>query len=151
MAAVDRLITERMLGKLARWLRLMGFDAPMVPEPPLRLQPGEILLTRRRSLVGKPGVIYVVSDSWLEQLKQVMKEAGLELDEARCFTRCLDCNLPVEPLSRKQARSLVPEFVWSTAESFSRCPACGKIFWPGSHTSRAEHTLAQLRADLTTP
>jgi uncharacterized protein with PIN domain len=133
-----------MLGRLARWLRMLGWDAPLVDRPPPRPGPGEALLTRRASLAGRPGVVFVRFDRLEDQLRQVVAELGLRPDPERFFTRCLDCNLPVEPLPRSEAFGLVPEYILHTAESFTRCPGCGKAFWPGSHGARFREKLREI-------
>lgn len=139
-----QLLCERMLGRLARWLRLLGHDAPILERPPARVPPGAVLLTRRVSLANRPGVIFVTHDRVEDQLAQVASELGLAVDPARLFSRCLDCNLPVTPMTREEAAGLVPDYVLATAESFTRCPGCGRVFWPGSHGQRALAKLEEM-------
>jgi uncharacterized protein with PIN domain len=138
------LLTERTLGRLARWLRLLGYDAPLLERPPVRVPPGAVLLTRRASLAGRPGVLLIKSDHLREQLPQVVKELGLALDPARLLSRCLDCNLPIEPITREQAAGLVPDYTLAIAPCFTRCPGCGKVFWPGSHGQRALRQIQEM-------
>lgn len=138
------LLTERMLGRLVRWLRLLGHDAPLLARPPARVPPGAVLLTRRASLAGRPGILFVKSDHPREQLAQVAAELGLTVDPARLLSRCLDCNLPVEPITREQAAGLVPDYTLATAPSFTRCPGCGRLYWPGSHGQRAVALLEEM-------
>ena len=137
-----------MLGRLARWLRILGYDAPLLQRPPVRLAPNEILLTRRRSLGGKERVFFVRHDRVGDQLRQVVSGLGLEIDPKRFFSRCLECNQPVESISKDQAAGLVPDFTLHTAEVFTRCPECGKIFWPGSHGKRAARQLKEMLGDI---
>lgn len=137
-----RIMVEPTMGRLARWLRLMGYDAPLATAPPPRMPPGQVYLTRTTRLADRPGFQLVTSERPARQLRQVEAELGLKLDPQYLFTRCLDCNQPVQPLSREQARGLVPDYTLSSAASFSRCPGCGRVFWPGSHGKRA---LAQLQ------
>lgn len=132
-----RLLCERMLGRLARWLRLLGYDAPLLPEPPRIIAQDEVLLTRRQRLQGRPRVVFVAHDRLEDQLRQVIAELSLSPEPRLFFTRCLDCNLPVEPIDRAQAAGLVPDYVLDTAPAFQRCPGCGRVFWPGSHGKRA--------------
>ena len=141
---MKRLLCDSMLGRLARWLRLLGWDAPLLTRPPLRPAPEEVLLTRRRRLAGRPGVLLVEGDKVAEQLAQVVGELGLEVRPRRIFTRCLDCNRPVEPVDREEVMGLVPDHTLHTAPSFTRCPACGRVFWPGSHGQRARRLLAEM-------
>ena len=137
-------MADAMLGRLARWLRLMGYDAPLLTRLPVRIMPNEMLLTRRQSLAGRPGVFLVTHDKLEDQLDQVITEFKLAPDPARFFSRCLDCNLPVESIGRERAAGLVPDHVLNTAHEFSHCPNCGKVFWPGSHGQRALVRLAKV-------
>lgn len=138
------LVAEPTLGRLVTWLRLLGLDTRLVPRLPPATPPQTVLLTRRRSLAGRPGVIFIRHDHWPDQLRQVLAELDLRPDPAAFFSRCLACNQPVSPLAREQTVGLVPDFIRETAEGFTRCPACGKIFWPGSHGQRAEALLASI-------
>lgn len=137
-----------MLGRLARWLRILGYDAPLLPRPPLSLAPDEVLLTRRRRLAGRERVFFVRHDRLQDQLRQVVKGLGLKMDPELFFSRCLDCNQPVEAISKDQAAGLAPDFTLHTAECFTRCPKCGKIFWPGSHGKRAVRQLKEMLGDI---
>ena len=137
-----------MLGRLARWLRILGYDAPLITRPPLRLAPDEVLLTRRRRLAGRQGIFFVRYDKVKDQLRQVVSGLGLVVDPGRFFSRCLQCNQPVEPIGKEQVTGLVPDFTLHTAEAFTRCPKCGRIFWPGSHGKRAVRQLEEMLGDM---
>jgi hypothetical protein len=136
-------LVEPMLGSLARWLRLMGLDASSIPRAPATIPPGHLLLTRRRALASHPGVLLIAHDRLAFQLRQTLTHTGLVPDPARFFTRCLDCNLTVHPLDRDHARGLVPDHTWHTAPSFTQCPGCAKVFWPGSHGQRARSLIEE--------
>lgn len=141
-----RILCESMLGKLARWLRLLGEDAPLLSKPRLSLGPDEVLLTRRLGLKNRPGVLFVEHDRLEDQLGQVLSELQLTPDPGRFFNRCLECNVLVVPLARELAEGLVPDFTLETAESFTQCPNCKKIFWPGSHGERARERIIKMLA-----
>ncbi len=134
-------ICDRMVGKLCRHLRMLGLDAPLVDEPPPHLGPGHVLLTRRRKLLGNPQVLFIKHDRLPDQLQQAFQELDLALRPALLFTRCIDCNLPVEPVAREEIWSQVPDYTYHNAPGFTRCPGCAKVFWPGSHTERARARL----------
>lgn len=140
-----RIWVEPMLGRLARWLRLMGYDAPLRQGDWPRPLPGEVVLTRRGKAASLAGYLFIEHDSLEGQLRQVVEALGLELRPRALFTRCLSCNQPVAPVNAQEVEGLVPEYVLHTAGSFTRCPSCGKIYWPGSHGQRA---LERLRAML---
>jgi uncharacterized protein with PIN domain len=139
-------LVERTLGRLARWLRLLGYDARLLERVPPSGQEGLIVLTRRRALAGKPGVVLVASDLVEEQLGQVLDELGLQPRPDQRFSRCLDCNRQVVVINKDEAMPHVPEHVLHTAPRFTRCPQCGKVFWPGSHGIRAGARLDKLLA-----
>ncbi len=138
---VQTFLVDCMLGRLATWLRLLGLDAPLRHRPPARVAPGQVLITRRTRLKGRPGVLFISHDRLGDQLRQVVDSLRLTLEPKRFFTRCLRCNVAVRPLSREQAGELVPRYTLHTAERFTRCPACGRVYWPGSHTKRAGDVL----------
>lgn len=143
-SAKRTILVDRMLGRLATWLRLLGQDAPLVEKPPARLGPGQVLLTRRRDRRGRLGVVFIEHDLVEDQLAQVKDALGLRLDPKLLFTRCLRCNVPVEPITREEAAGLVPDYTAATAAAFTRCPECGRVYWPGSHGQRALNTLQQI-------
>ncbi|WP_338606611.1 Mut7-C RNAse domain-containing protein [Desulfoferula mesophila] len=139
---------DSMLGRLARWLRLMGYDAPLLKRIPAQAPPGQFLLTRRQAWRGRPGVLFISRDRLEDQLGQVLAELELAPDPARFFTRCLDCNVSVELLAREDASGRVPDYILDTAEGFTHCPQCGKVFWPGSHGQRAKQRLTAIMDKL---
>jgi uncharacterized protein with PIN domain len=141
---VTRLVCDSMLGSLARWLRLMGYDAPLLKRIPAQAPPGQVLLTRRQAWRDRPGVLFISHDRLEEQLGQVLAELELVPDPARFFSRCLDCDVSVEPLAREEAAGRVPDYILDTAEGFTHCPECGRVFWPGSHGKRAKQRLTAI-------
>jgi len=133
---------EKTLGKLAKWLRLLGFDT--VYEPGIataefieNLESARILLTRtqrirKQSLHCKS--IFVQSDHWTAQLKQLVLELGLTPDQTRPFSRCLHCNVPIVTAEKDSLWGRVPDYIFETKEHFRKCPKCNRIYWPGTHT-----------------
>ena len=83
-------LVERTLGRLARWLRLLGWDARLTERVPPAGRKGWVVLSRRRALAAKPGVLVVESDLLDDQLAQVLDELGLKLQPENFFSRCLD-------------------------------------------------------------
>lgn len=134
-------MVDSMMGRLARWLRLLGYDAPLLEKPPLQIKKDQVFLTRRKAWQNKVGVVFVLHDRLEDQLAQVTKTLGLNYQPQKLFTRCLECNLTVQSVSPSEVQGLVPEYILHTAESFSQCPGCGRVFWPGTHVDRAEGLL----------
>jgi uncharacterized protein with PIN domain len=141
-----------MLGKLAKWLRVLGYDVVYLKradeeEILEKLQEGRTLLTRNRrarSWHGK-GRIFVVNDNDPQiQLREVLKGLRLpELDSA-LFSRCLSCNYPLDQVRRDEVREEVPEYIYQTQEEFYRCGDCAKVYWHGSHAVRMRQQLKEI-------
>ncbi len=144
-----RFAAENTLGKLARWLRTLGFDTLYLarpdPEGLLRLAGRDrLLLTRTRRLAARlPAgrALLIEPDAPREQVRQVIRQLGIPRARVRLFSRCLRCNTAVEPMSREAAAGRVPDYVWQTQASFSTCPDCGRIYWAGSHLRRAQEIV----------
>jgi len=142
---------EATLGKLAKWLRIMGFDARSEPcgsiGSKVAVFSGRILLTRTRrrfqELQGCP-CVFIHSNDPFDQLKEVISGVGLSPHDIRPFSRCLLCNETTEPVNKDAVRHLVPDFVWESHERFCRCRLCQKIYWSGSHTERGMARIASL-------
>jgi uncharacterized protein with PIN domain len=139
----DRFVTEAMLGKLAKWLRMMGYDVlyqrSYREEDLVRLTAGgRRLLSRRvKALVRHPGAIRIQSDHVGEQLAELMRLGCLNLDRSRFFTRCLLCNAPLKEADLDAARSILPDHViHENLLGIRSCPECGRFFWPGTHKNR---------------
>jgi uncharacterized protein with PIN domain len=146
---------ERTLGRLGKWLRLMGFDTLLERDCPRDSFPEQVgaervLLTRMRSrfrAFPAGHALFIAADDPPAQLAQVVRELGLRESDLRPFTRCLRCNDLIEPAARADIESQVPRFVWENQVSFSRCRRCGRVYWKGSHTERASASLCRLFPD----
>jgi len=153
-----RFMVDVMLGRLARWLRVIGYDAAYhegIEDSDLvrlSIDEGRILLTRDRALPTEWWIDnYLLIDSTIpmEQLRQVVGAYDLPWQE-RLFSRCTVCNESLNPLRHDQAAGLVPEKVLENAGRFAGCPVCGRVYWEGSHVDRMRRRLDEfLRSDDT--
>lgn len=147
---------DAMLGKLARWLRILGYDTAYesaLPDEAVvdrTLREARWLLTRdgylvkRKALRGRHTLL--TSDRPAEQLQQLKRELRLDLTvTALTESRCPACNLVLEPLASDEAAELVPPLVASQYTTFSHCTNCGRIYWPGTHWVRFLDQLDRLR------
>jgi len=149
-ASAPRFAVDAMLARLARWLRVLGWDTTFQPEladPDLVLLANEqrrIVLTRDRQLLRelRPHRSHEVrSDDPLEQLRDVVLSLQLAPPQ-ELFTRCTVCNSPLsEPLSPEQREVLLPPDVRELPGPARQCPGCGRIYWPGSHARRMRAAL----------
>lgn len=148
-----KFIADEMLGRLAKWLRMLGYDTVYkTPTSDSSLvnqafREQRIILTRDTRLVERkyiPRYILVKSDDYNEQLKQIIKESGLVPDPKLFFSRCLLCNTEIESISKDLVKKKVPPYVYKTEKSFLRCPRCDKAYWAGTHVEMAKKKLKQI-------
>ena len=104
-----------------------------------------LILTRDRGIGKKqpPDFLFIESDHYREQLRQVIQSCGLA-PSARAFTRCLKCNSVLRPRPKELVESMVPPYVFSTQEKFSWCPKCHRVFWPATHHEKMVEELKKL-------
>jgi uncharacterized protein with PIN domain len=145
-----------MLGRLARWLRVLGYDTSYAcraeDDELLHLAKLEdrILLTRDAALAARSGdvrSILVEHDQLDEQMAQLAASAGVDVDRP-AFTRCLECNTAILPADRDAVREQVPPYVFARHDRFHRCPSCGRVYWAGSHLGRMALRLEALRGSV---
>ena len=143
---------ERTLGRLAKWLRIMGFDTVCEADETRTDYPGvsdsnRVFLTRTvrvaRSRQVDP-LLMIRSDLLRDQLQEVVTALDIELSDVRLFSRCLRCNRPIQTIAKPRVRSLVPDYVWDHHENFSQCPKCLKIYWSGTHSGRSMQFIRQV-------
>jgi uncharacterized protein len=140
-----------MLGTLAKWLRILGydthFDSALDDHQLVRLAraEGRVLLTRDRQLARRRGVrtLQIDSQQLDEQIQQVLDALDLEPD--RTFSLCPVCNEPLEAISQDEARKRVPAYVAQTQHSFRMCASCQRVYWRGTHWQQMDRHLSQLR------
>ncbi len=140
-----KFIVDNNAGKLAKWLRLIGYDtlffdgsddSQMVATA---LAEGRVILTRdtqimRRRMVtnGRLKAILIKSDEPEQQMRQVVETLNLDC-QFRPFAICLECNQLLEERSKQQVQDLVPPYVFQTQSQYVECPACHRIYWRGTH------------------
>lgn len=140
-----------MLGRLVKWLRIIGQDVTYGPHLTgyglIRAARTEnrLILTRDRRLKQKqpPAFVLIESDHYRDQLRQVVRECGLQLGNT-LFTRCLECNTVLQPTAKETLESTVPPYVFSSQQTFFSCPTCHRIYWPATHHERMLDELRNL-------
>jgi uncharacterized protein with PIN domain len=143
---------DRTLGKLAKWLRILGFDTIFESKGSTewfyaQLDETRILLTRTekiRKRFAAHTLVFVASDDLPGQLRQVIDELAISLNDTRPFSRCIRCNTPIVAVDKAAVCGLVPDYVWETHDNFNMCRQCERIFWPGSHTARSMEKIERL-------
>lgn len=143
-----RFIADVHLGKLARHLRMVGFDTiwrdDLTDPELLRISSDEnrILLTRDRVLANEAGPsrsFYVTPTDPGEQLREVVRHYSLQerVESGKGFlSRCLECNSPILPVQAHQVADRLPGHVRLEFNEFFLCPRCERVYWKGSHFER---------------
>jgi hypothetical protein len=140
-----KFIADSNVGKLARWLRMIGYDTLLFKEKndskmvEIALKEGRVILTKdtqimKRRLVtdGKLQTIFIKHDDPKTQLQQTVKALNLNY-HFRPFSLCLECNQALIPRSKDKVQSLVPAYVLQTQKQYMECPSCHRIYWQGTH------------------
>lgn len=154
MSEGPRFLADSMLGKLARWLILLGYDARYASrpgQPDLELleeahREGRVFLTQDRKIPAVAGLrmVVVTGKRFEDQILQLKAELGLKPDRAKLFTRCTYCNEPLTRLTKEEALPLVPPLVRELDTPFFRCAKCRRLYWNGTHTERTIKRLDKL-------
>ena len=153
-----RFIVDHNVGKLARYLRMMGYDtlfykggddsglvATALAENRVILTRDRGIMERRLVTTGRLKAILLETERPDEQICQVMRALKLE-SRYRPFSLCLEDNQPLEERSREQVAGRVPPYVFKTQDYYMECPACRRIYWRGTHWQAMAKLLDSLAA-----
>lgn len=141
-------VCDAMLGKLAKYLRMLGIDTPYIhniehlkscknePEKP-------IFLTRRpiRSVLYDT-CFSIKSEHVEEQLREIQDLIKPFVHKDMLMSRCIRCNMPLNDVKKIEIEQFVPEHVFHNYDKFKACPSCKKVYWKGSHT---EHMMGWMK------
>ena len=151
-----KFIVDGMLGKLTRWLRMLGHnvkysnkldDAQLIA---IAKKEKRVLLTRDLELYQQAtakGVqaFYVDGKTEAERLAQIAKKFGISLEIDMAVSRCPKCNAQVKPTSKENVKGKVEETTFAYYNEFWECPKCGQIYWQGAHWTRIRRTLEEAK------
>jgi len=144
------------VGKLAKWLRMMGYDtlffdgvddSHMVAKA---LAGGRVILTRDTGIMkrrvitsGRLKAILISGEEPEQQIRQVIE--ALELDcWLKPFMLCLECNQPLIERGKEEVKDRVPPYVFKTQSQYMECPTCNRIYWRGTHWQAMTRRLEKL-------
>lgn len=154
-----KFIADGMLGKLARWLRLLGHnvkysselnDAQLIT---IAKNDGRVLLTRDLELYQQAtakGIraYYLEGKVEAERLANLAKRFKIQLDIDMSISRCTKCNTVVEHVPKEKVAEKVEKNTFSHYEDFWECPKCGQIYWQGAHWTRIRKTLEAAKENM---
>jgi uncharacterized protein len=146
-------IADATLAKLAKWLRLLGYDTIVFPREAGRemlnlADAGKrIVLTKREDMSERQfsGELYYVAGKYLgSQLKEVITKFSLTIDKQKIFRICLKCNERLFTVRKEEVHDLVPPYVFANCSEYNKCPRCQSIYWHGTHQRNALQFLEKL-------
>ena len=152
-----KFLVDQMLGTLAKWLRLFGFEtyfAKQEVEDDLLLLIAEnekrILITRDKALYYRAikkeiPVIFTSSTNLADQLIQVFSTYPNALDENTILNRCSVCNTILTEVKKHRVENVVPLRVFQNHNQFWQCPTCNRIYWKGSHYKKILQTINEFK------
>ena len=149
---VRKFFADCMLGRLALWMRVLGFDVAYenaIEDAELaeRARREERLILTRDTLLVKRRLVrdnhfFVEGDLYDDQLRQVF--GAFPMDRGAFLTRCIRCNRALEDAPSDSVEGLVPPYVFTTVKGFSRCPGCERIYWAGTHKLHMEREVERI-------
>ena len=146
-----RFIITKELGKLARWLRIIGFDTiycKNVDSGALIIQAlrdDRTIVTRCKNTHHLERCTVVVNSNRLSyQLKELIEQLNLQIDEKTMFTRCTLCNGVLGSVNKEEVKEKIPQHVYGSQGKFTRCSDCHKIYWQGSHWGNVNEVITKL-------
>ena len=153
-----KFIADNNVGKLARWLRLMGYDTLLFKEKDdarmikTALSEDRVILTKdaqfmKRRLVasGTLKAVHIEQDDPRLQVQEVVKTLSLDY-HFKPFSLCLECNRALTARGKDEVRDLVPACVFETQTQYTECPACHRVYWPGTHWQAMGRKLQDLQS-----
>jgi hypothetical protein len=145
-----KFVADAMLGRLARWLRIMGcdvlYDSRLDDNSLLSiaLSYNRILITKDRELAlrAKKNGYLVLGEGTKKQIPEIIRR--FEIEPVISGDRCSDCNGIIGNVPRREVENSIPKYTSLIHEIFRRCSSCGRIFWDGSHLALAKKNLAEI-------
>lgn len=153
-----RFIVDINAGKLAKWLRIMGYDASLFTDEDdgkmvkIALKENRVILTKdsqimQRRLItsGKLKAVFIKGDDPKTQLQQIATALNLNY-QFKPFSVCLQCNQNLVARRKEEVAHLVPPYVLKTQSQYMECPSCHRIFWRGTHWQAMSEELENFMA-----
>jgi uncharacterized protein with PIN domain len=151
-----KFIVDNNVGKLAKWLRIMGYDALLFSGEDdgkmvkVALAQNRVILTKDREVMkrrlitsGKLKAILIEDDEVEAQLRQVVEALNLDY-QLGPFSICIECNQRLIEKDKDTVRELVPPYVFKTQRLYMECPSCHRIYWRGTHWQAMNRELEKL-------
>jgi len=147
-----KFILTKELGRLVKWLRILGFDTEYFntdnPSSLIiqALRDERTILTRNQHLPQAKGlkILLIKNEKIQKQVAEVLKILEIKPNSETMFSRCILCNEELTQIAKEKVKDKVPEYVFKTQEHFITCPKCQRIYWQGTHWGNVQKTLEEI-------
>jgi uncharacterized protein with PIN domain len=147
-----KFILTKELGRLAKWLRILGYDTTYFCQDNASsliiqaLRDGRIIITRNSHLSKSVGAktVFIEAEKIKEQMREALEKLNIQPDADLMFSRCILCNVELADIAKEKVKDRVPEYVFKTQKDFITCPSCKRIYWPGTHWGNVQKTLEEI-------
>ena len=154
-----KFITDGMLGKLTRWLRILGHNVKYsnklddVQLITIAKKERRILLTRdlelyQRATAKGVDAFYLDGQTEAERLAELAERFKVKLEVDMQSSRCPKCNARVKPILKEKVANKVEKSTFAYYDDFWECSKCGKIYWQGAHWTKIRKTLENAKENL---
>ena len=148
-----KFILTKELGRLSKWLRILGFDTVYYNQDNLSsliiqaLRDERIILTRNQRLPQARGlkIVLIKNEKIKKQVAEILQTLKIVLEPEMMFSRCILCNTELVYITKDEVKDKVPEYVFNTQEDFLTCPQCNRIYWQGTHWGNVQETLEEIK------
>ncbi|MDP3732015.1 MAG: Mut7-C RNAse domain-containing protein [Candidatus Omnitrophota bacterium] len=148
-----KFILTKELGRLVKWLRILGFDTVYYNQDNpssliiQALRDERMILTRNQRLPQGRGlkIVLIKNEKIKNQVEEILKTLKIRLDSEAMFSRCILCNEGLVEIAKDKLKDKVPEYVFKTQEVFLTCPECKRIYWQGTHWGNVQKTLEEIK------
>ncbi|MBO8130421.1 MAG: Mut7-C RNAse domain-containing protein [Candidatus Marinimicrobia bacterium] len=148
-----KFIADNMLGKLAKYLRALGYNC--IYPPPENIdkiieyikKEDRIFITRSKKYTGqieKSNIVILYSDKIDKQILELREKVKISYDPEKLFSRCLICNIEIFPVEKLDEKKNIPRRVFEYFKEFYKCPQCNRIYWMGGHTKRMTEKIEKI-------
>jgi uncharacterized protein with PIN domain len=156
---VLKFVTDGMLGKLTRWLRMLGHDVDYyrslddeklieITRSKMRiLLTGDLNLYRQAVIQGVEAFLVEATDE-AEKLAKLAKRFNFKLEIDLSVSRCPKCNATIRSIPKENVVNQIPEATFTYYNDFWKCSGCGQVYWQGAHWKRIEKTLEEAKKKL---
>jgi len=146
-------IVDHMLGKLAKYLRMVGLDAVYFTQTDVSTlikkasQEKRTILSRNarlKKITGFPDVVFINDNQPDKQLSAVLKYFKIHISPEQLFTRCLTCNQKLIVAHHEDVEGRVTSYIFETHKEFFLCPQCKKVYWEGTHLKKMKEIIREV-------